>query len=88
MIASDSDGTSNASTDWEGLFLSQSLFLSRLQSICRTIQVEKYPLWFQTPDSPIAPATNYEIRQCTLQVAPNFLKPDRLFVIFLRASLL
>lgn len=48
MIASDSSGAPDSSTAWEDIFLSPALFLFHLQSICRTIQVEKCPLWFQT----------------------------------------
>lgn len=87
MIESDSDGTSDSGPAWDGLSLTKLVFVLSPVYL-QNYSGRKMPsLFSESPGSLIAPATNYGMRQCTLEMAPDFLKPDRLFVIPLQASL-
>lgn len=87
MTASDSDGASDSGSAWDGFSLTKLVFVPSPVYL-QNYSGRKMPsLFSESSESLIAPATNYGVRQCTLEMAPNFLKPDRLFVIPLQASL-
>lgn len=87
MTASDSNGASDSGWAWDSLPLTKLVFVPSPVYL-QDYSGRKMPSLFpESLESLIAPATNYGVRQCTLEMAPDFLKPDRLFVIPLQASL-